>query len=234
MVEQDHRSTSAQTVDNKKCSVCKHDIPPTASLCSICRSYQQRWKNELQYYSGIAALLVLFLSASSWLIGRASAYFQRDDIRVISCNTLGAAVIANRGKAEVFISNLLLWMPGRKSDWEAPTLDINEGLPSGQFLKRQFPASRLQGPAFFVRGVDSVSFEKLISRAAKDDPCFELAFFESSDHSLRELKQMAGPTLNTFDVAGYLEYFGTHSDTAKYLSLSGTGVVRQDARAACK
>lgn len=234
MVEQHQRSAEAQTVDNRKCVVCKHDIPATASVCSICRSYQKRWKNQLQYYSGIAALLVLFLSASSWLVGRVSAYFQRDDLRVISCNTSGAAVIANRGRTEVFISNLLLWMPGRNSDWEAPTLDISEVLPPGQFLKRQFPPSRIQGSALFVRGVDSASFEKLISRAANDDPCLELVFYEGSDHTLRELKEMAGPTLNTFAVAGYLEYFGARSERATYLSLSGTGVVRQDARAACR
>ena len=79
----------------------------------------------------------------------------------------------------------------------------------------------------------ATDFEKLVARAANGDPCLELVFFVSPDPLLRELAQ-AGPTLNTFQVGGYLEYWGLKSDTLIDVSVTGTGVVHRDLREQCK
>lgn len=224
-----------QDLERKRCVACKQEIPAHASLCSICKSYQRQWKNHLQYGAGIATLFVLILTGSFWLFGRVRvAYFAREDVRLVSCSTLGSAVIVNKGDKEVFLSRVLLWMPGRTSGWIAPSLELDEKLPPGQFLRREFPPAKLKDLASFVRGVEPAQFEKLVTRAASDDACLELAFFSVSDTSLNDLRQMAGPTLNTFRVGGYLEYWGSEHDFATRVPIEGLGVLRQSSRAECK
>jgi hypothetical protein len=223
------------STDKTRCVVCKQEINSGAPLCPECKCYQSPWKNHLQYFAGVATLVVLTLAASSWVIGKVrAAYFYRNDVRVVECNTLGSAVIVNRGNGEVFLSHLLLWMPGRTSNWVAPEMKIDEKLSPGQFLSKGFPGSRIKGTAYFVRGLSSADFERLLARAANGDPCFEMAFFTDSDTDLRDIKIMAGPTLNTFNIAGYLEYWGSHSDSISRIQLTGTGMLRHDARAECK
>jgi hypothetical protein len=153
---------------------------------------------------------------------------------LISANTLGSAVAVNRGDGEVFVSHLLLWMPGRSSDWQTSELTFEERLPVGQFLRREFPRPRIRGLAENVRGLAAADFEKLLVRAADGDPCLDLFFFVASDPRLRELRQMAGPTLNTFQVGGYLEYWGLKHDAPVDVPVTGTGVVRRDAQQSCQ
>jgi predicted nucleic acid-binding Zn ribbon protein len=220
----------------QRCVVCKQDIPSGASLCSVCKSYQRSWKNHLQYVAGIATLAVLILSGVIWVGGKVRAtFFYHDDVRLISCNSLASAVVVNRGDREVFLSHLLLYMPGRSSSsWVAPRIDFQESLPPGRFLKRDFPAAKIQGSASFVRGLSATDFERLVNRAADGDACLELAFFESRDDFLIELKQMAGPTLNTFPIAGYLGYWGSRGDSQVRVPTTGMGVVRRDSRPECQ
>jgi hypothetical protein len=222
-------------VQTTRCVACKQEIPAGASLCSICKSYQRPWKNHLLYISGMAAMVALAVSAAVWLFGNARALlgFHHDDVRLVSANTLGSAVVANRGDLEVFVSHLLLFMPGRSADWQAPRLVFEERLPVGQFLRREFPKPRLEELAEFVRGRDTADFESLVHRAANGDQCLELTFLVAQDSFLRELNQMAGPTLNTFDVAGCLEYWPLDADTPVDLPIKGTGVVRRAMRQGC-
>lgn len=219
-----------------RCVACKQEIPAGASLCSVCKSYQRPWKNHLLYIGGIATMVALIVSAVFWLWGnhRVLLGLSRDDVRLISANTLGSAVVVNRGDREVFVSQLLLTMPGRSARWLAPMLVFEEKLPVGQFLRREFPKTKLQEPAEFVRGLGAQAFEELVKRAANGDPCFELTFLVAQDSLLRDLRQMAGLTLNTFEVGGYLEYWRVSGDTPVDLPIMGTGVVRRAPRQECR
>jgi hypothetical protein len=219
-----------------RCVACKQEIPAGASLCSVCKSYQRPWKNHLLYISGIAAMIALIVSATFWLWGngRVLLGLGRDDVRLITANTLSSAVIVNRGDREVFVSHLLLTMPGRSAGWLAPRLDFEERLPVGQFLRREFPRPKIEDNAEFVRGLNAEEFEKLITRAANGDPCLELVFFVASDSFLRELSQMAGPRLNTLKVGGYLEYWRLSGDAPVDLPVTGTGVLRRASRQGCQ
>jgi hypothetical protein len=182
-------------------------------------------------------MIALIISAVFWLVGngRVLLGFPRDDVRLIVANTPGSAVVANRGDREVFVSHLLLTMPGRSADWQARRLIFEERLPVGQFLRREFPKARLQEQAEFVRGLNAADFEKLVSRAANGDPCFETALFLDRDSLLRELNQMSRSTpLNTFEVGGYLEYWQLSGDAPVDLPIKGTGVVRRAFRQECR
>lgn len=142
--------------------------------------------------------------------------------------------MVNRGDGEVFVSHLLLTMPGRSSNWLAPRLTFEEKLSPGQFLRKEFPPPRIGGNAEFVRGVATVDFENLVARAASGDPCLELVFFVATDPQLHETRQMAGSTLNTFQMGGYLEYWGSRRDIPGDVPVTGTGVVRRDLRQSCQ
>jgi hypothetical protein len=69
---------------------------------------------------------------------------------------------------------------------------------------------------------------------ADRDPCFELNFFVAWDSLLRELSKMAGPSLNTFEVGGYLEYWRLDSDVPVDLPVKGTESVRRALRQGCQ
>lgn len=216
------------------CVACKHEIPPFASVCPICKSYQAKWKNHLQYIAGITTLVVLILSGSVWLVAKVQGiFFYREDVRLVKCNTRNSAVIVNKSDGEVFLSQLLLWMRGRTSNWVAPGMKINEKVGPGQFFTKKFENPRINEGAF-VRGQNQDDFEKLLVRAVHSDPCFEMVFFTESDSDLQDLRTIAGPTLNTFEVAGYLEYWSSRSDSIIRVPLSGTGAVQQNIQEQCK
>jgi hypothetical protein len=212
----------------KPCIACGQEIALNSSLCSVCESYQRSWKNHLQYIAGIATLTALTISAIFWLGERVrSTFFSREKVVLAACNNLATgALVANRGDREVFISHLTLWMTGRTSNWSAPVLQINEKVEPGQFLQHSFPPGKITEAGTFARGLSSEDFEKLIVRASNNDPCVEAEFFSLSDSMLKDLTSAAGPTLNTFPVGGYLEYWG-EGESPKRMRIDGIGVIRQ-------
>lgn len=182
----------------------------------------------MQYVAGIATLTALTVSALFWFVERVrTTFFSTEKVVVAACNTLDTgAIIVNRGDREVFVSHLTLWMTGRASNWIAPVLQINERLEPGQFIRRTFPPGKIVGAGTFIRGLSSDEFEKLIVRASNNDPCVEADFFVLSDSMLNDLTSSAGPTLNTFPVNGYVEYWGSGGKAVR-VSISGLGVIRE-------
>lgn len=221
--------------DTKLCASCKSKIPVAASLCSVCKSYQHRWKNHLQYVAGVTTLIALTVSACFWLYEKVrAAFFYRENVSVVACSTLlGPAVVVNRGDRDVFVSHLQLWMPGRTADWLAPDLEINQTLGPGQFLQKEFPKSRIDHGEI-LRGLSPDDFQSFVSKAANNDPCLELEFFAGFDTHYIDLVQAAGPTLNTFDVGGYLEYWGARQDLPARVTLQGRGVVLRSYAPGCR
>ena len=227
--------TSQNAREGRLCVACRSAIPEGAGICAVCKSYQRRWKNHLEYGARVATLIVLILSGGVWLFGRArEAFFYREDVRVVSANSLRSAVVENRGDGAVFVSHLILTMPERSADWEAKRLDFEEVVEAGRFVRRDFPSAKLQDRAEFLRGLDAAAFDDFIKRAANGDPCLELVFFDASDGFLREMRQMAGSTLNTFPVGGYLEYRGRSARAPIQIQIRGSGVVRRATRHGCR
>ena len=219
----------------KACVECKSQIRADASLCSVCKSHQRDWQNWLQYFAGVATLITLSVSASFWLYQKIrSTYFYRENVGVVACNTLlRTVVIANRGDRDVFVTRLQLWMPGRTSDWQSPYLEINQSVAPGQFLKAEFPKTKLENGEV-VRGLSQAEFDALVRKAANYDPCLELDFFAGDDTHVGDIVLMAGPTLNQFRVQGNLEYVGARQNIPVKIPLGGIGIVRRDLSPACK
>jgi hypothetical protein len=219
----------------KPCVACKCEIPADASLCSVCKSYQLAWKNWLQYVAGVVTLIVLTVSASFWLYEKVhAAFFSHENVSLVACSTmLRTAVVVNRGDRDVFVSHLQLWMARRTANWQAPELEINQTLAPGQFLEKEFPKSKIDSGEI-VRGLSSAGFENLVSRAANNDPCLELDFFAGFDTHYLDLAKAVGGTLNTFDVGGYLEYWGARKDAPVRVTLEGKGIVRRSNAPGCR
>jgi hypothetical protein len=59
----------APATQTTRCITCKQEILAGASLCSVCKSYQRPWKNHLLYFSGIAVMIALVVSAATWFWG---------------------------------------------------------------------------------------------------------------------------------------------------------------------
>jgi hypothetical protein len=117
-------------------------------------------------------------------------------------------------------------MSGRDKDWIAPRVVFDERIAAGNFAHKDFVKDPQKRPGLgLVRGASASDFEQDIVHAVSNDPCYDLAFFESSDSDLAEMIEMAGPTLNTFPVAGTLRYWSTNKDEPTDLVLSGVGVV---------
>lgn len=229
-----NRENAAQTT-KPACIACGTPITVGASICSVCKSYQRSWRNLLQYTAGITTLFVVSLSACVWSYQRTRMiFFYRDDIRVVACESLRSAVFVNRGDGDVFVTRLAMWMPGRTQDWVAPTLDVNQPLAPGQFLKKDFPPSKFQDAAYFIRGLGPPDFEKVLASAANNDPCLELDFFSEADTLYEDIRRMAGPTLNTFVVQGRFEYQDAKRDTAQQELFAGVGLVRRHSTPECR
>jgi hypothetical protein len=52
----------------KPCIYCGSSIPLSAKLCSVCKSYQSKLRNNLVYFAGIAGLISLLGSAFVYIV----------------------------------------------------------------------------------------------------------------------------------------------------------------------
>src|ERR1700693_5462790 len=91
-------NSSERAIQTRPCVACGQNIPASASLCSVCRSHQKSWKNHAQYFSGLAALFAVIFASITWLWATARPLvWYRDDVRLVSVNSLDSAVVRNRG-----------------------------------------------------------------------------------------------------------------------------------------
>jgi ribosomal protein L40E len=222
----------------KACNACGAKIPYGADVCSVCKTYQRRWKARLQFSSSITALVVASISLAAWTLGQLptlrAKLFPRTKIAVVSCNSLEGGVVANLGDETVFLSHIILFNTESK-EWVAQRFPINQSLAPNSFLKVSSPwAEGFTGT--FARGVSTQQLPALVNKAAGPDPsCVRMALFAQNDPMYREeLAKAGGPTLTTLPAAGYLEYFSVRSPQQPFhLPVAAVGVLMTSSRAEC-
>ncbi|MBN8982772.1 MAG: hypothetical protein J0I29_16085 [Rhizobiales bacterium] len=215
------------TLSKNVCIACGQRISLSATVCPTCKSYQANWRNWLQYLSGIVALIAISVTALSWAWTNLRAtFFYKDDVRLISLNSITSAVVANFGDGEIFISHIILTMPGR-SRWTTPRLVFEERVSPGQFARKEFRTEFDKEKNEIIRGYSDANFDLLVEKAMSNS-CYNLVFFSENDATFSEIQQMAGSTLNTFQVGGYLQYWSTIDRKAKKLPIAGKGIVRKN------
>jgi hypothetical protein len=219
----------------KNCKACGSPISQNATLCPVCKTYQQRWKAAVQFGSSSTAFIAAAVSLILWAISQLPTVrvlvWPREDVRVVAANSLSGGVVVNRGDHEVFVSHILLFMTNR-STWEAQRFPIDESLPPGKFLRVAKPKTDFD-PGFFVRGVKAANFEKFMENVLSDSTCFQIAFSALDDPLYRETAHAAGPTLNTLSADGYIEYRTVASPSVSRTRVPAIATIRARSTPEC-
>lgn len=230
--------SESQAEPKSACKACGTPMPRGAPLCPTCKSFQSRWKRQLQFYASTVALFIASASLLAWLGSTLPNLrrnlMPRDHLRVVSCNSADSIVVFNDGDRDLFVSHVLLYMSGRDSNWRAPRFSVQAVVPSGQFHRHELPHPRDIPNGEFVRGVQEPQWQQLLSRAVENSQCFNLYFFAQDDTFYKELSQMAGPHLNTFPVGAYVEYLAPGSSTPNRAEFPAVGVVQRDLSSTCQ
>lgn len=91
-----------------KCIACREEIPDRAKICSKCQSYQRAWKNHLKFFGALAGLVVLLLSASTYITTEVSQWLKEetwtDKIEVLDFSITNESSLLNSGDGDIFIS----------------------------------------------------------------------------------------------------------------------------------
>ena len=93
----------AQADPQKRCRACASQIDQCAQLCPDCKTYQGRVTGTFQFLSGSTALLVAVASLALWTPRIRVMILPREDVRLISLNSLHGGVVVNLGDPEIFI-----------------------------------------------------------------------------------------------------------------------------------
>jgi predicted nucleic acid-binding Zn ribbon protein len=99
----------------KACIYCGSEIPALATICSVCKYHQRRWRNNLIFVGGLGRLLTLIISALTFTVDRATQTYTnlvwKDRINVIDLRWIDRSphiVLANNGDGPIFVSDVLL------------------------------------------------------------------------------------------------------------------------------
>lgn len=223
---------------DKICNTCGATIPVAAKLCSVCKTYQLRWKSQLQFVSSILALILASVSLLAWIAGQIptlrTTFLPRTHIVVLGCNSLEGGLFANLGDETVFLSHVILFNT-ESQQWVAQRFPINQQLAPNSFLRVPSPwGDGLNGT--FARGIRTDALSILIHKAAAGaTPCVRMAFFARNDQMYEEeLAKAGGSTLNTLPAAGYLEYFSLRSPEKRLqLRIDAIGVIMTSSKPEC-
>jgi len=218
--------SSASPADGRPlCVACRSPIGPGASLCPVCRSYQCAWKNQLQYLGGIVALLAAIVAVVVWAVSNAPAarraVWPRTSVHLIAAhselwlddaNARSLVVIANDGDTEVFVSHVRFEMT-LQSTPVSKDIAVMELVAPGRFLRSaEVPsnAPRPPKPPLLLpfRGIADNEWLDSLRRAVADRNrvCFQSSYYYKHGKAFRELQDVAGPALRTFDGRGYVTY----------------------------
>jgi hypothetical protein len=191
----------------KPCLECGSPIADTARVCPVCKSFQQRWKSGFQFYSSNIALLTAIVSVLLWTGAQTpkwwTGFFPKTSVITTACNSADGAVLYNAGDVPVFISHVMLFSKGH--EWSGQGQPVDNILEPGKFLKVSSPAKTFDG--LWVRRASPDQLAKLINSATALSDCAHIIIFAKNDPLFREVSENAGPTLNTLEAGGYIEYF---------------------------
>src|SRR5438105_2086399 len=117
------------------CKVCGTPMPLGASLCPTCKFFQNPLKRRFQFYASIVTLLVASAAFLAWFVTTVPTLrrtlMPRHHLSVASANSSDSIIVFNDGDRDLFVSYVVMSMSGRTSNWIAPFLPIQAGVPSG-------------------------------------------------------------------------------------------------------
>lgn len=220
----------------KNCKECGSPIPQSAKLCSVCKTYQQRWRAFIHFLSSSTPLWVAAASLFLWAITQLPTVRilirPREDVQVIAANLQRGAVIVNRGDYEVFVAHIMLYMTGRTSNWVAEEIPVFMSVAPGKFLHVAAAKDDFK-PGFWVRSVKDAIWEKFVDQAFSDKQCFQILLFAVDDPAFQAVVASA-PTINRLAAGGYIEYRTLTALTYTRKPVHATGVIQARSTPDCE
>jgi hypothetical protein len=226
--------SKVQDEPKSPCKACGTPMPLGASLCPTCKTYQHPLKRGLQFYGGMATLIVLSGSLLTWLYTTVPNLIPRRHLSVVASNSNDTIIVFNDGTRDIFVSHAFMQMRTPNSNWKAYMPPIRTVVPPGQYHEHKLKPPPDMPHAGFVRGMPEPQWLQLLSRAVDNSQCFTLFFLAQDDAYYKMIAYMAGPSLNTFPVYAYVEYLLPGSSTPYKVEFPAIGIVRQDLSSPCQ
>jgi hypothetical protein len=109
--------------ETKPCISCGAALNRSARVCTVCKEYQEGWRNEFKYWAGVAGLLTLVGSGItfSWSAIKAGKDYQFPPAPVVAeMNTFGNLSVLNVSGQTLWLRNLAVKSsnPGSDLHWE--------------------------------------------------------------------------------------------------------------------
>jgi hypothetical protein len=133
---------SAETDATMLCAACRSRIPAGASICSVCKSYQNRWRRwattSLTYAGGIA----IILSGATFAYSQGQEILRRwmwhDEVAVAYFNSGDQSMFINTGDGDVYLKSVEFAWYGHDDAYRINALaKRGEGTPVPAFLTMQ-------------------------------------------------------------------------------------------------
>ena len=236
----------------KPCLYCGSEIAIGATVCSVCKNYQSKWRNGVVFAGGAVGLITLLVSGLAFTVDRLSLAYKnliwQDRINVLRLVKAGGYLelaVANIGDGPIFISEIVITSQhGERS--LTPILKMvnpNDILPetigyarSGTFLLNEtgIPPPEL---------LSIVNKQSLNS--TDDDPrgtfgsavCIIRMYLIENGSELTVLKQAheaASKKIVSEAATGRVGYFSTHSKKRIEEEVALTGVFQRLDQTECK
>jgi hypothetical protein len=187
-----------------------------ATICPICKSWQSRWKNYLVFLGGSAGVLVLIVTAATYIASTAYvAISEKDDAEVLQLQYPGYQVFANSGTVPVLLSHLELYWRGGST-----TIALGQQLAPQQMYYKTDDLGKLKAAYPSATLVANVSGDgtALLSQASPFpymNKCYSMVFFSTRAPEMLELQTFFSPgnvKLATAKLgAAYLFYYATNN-----------------------
>lgn len=188
------------------CKYCKEPIAYSATVCSHCSKYQVVWRNELIYYSSVAALVLLALSGSAFIINQSYNLINRfakgDDVRVAAYLLYEEGVIQNVGYRPLNILRVSINIPKLNEYYSS---DIYKTVEPGELIRFDTTAKQ--------RHLEMLPLSKIDIQDIKEDSrIVPVAAAQADPHYIlrkqKEEEAMSGDHIQTYPCQGSVVFTG--------------------------
>jgi hypothetical protein len=223
-----------------QCIACREQLAAGAAICSKCREYQSRWRNELKYWAAMAGIIALAGSAvivATGYLKSAKNYIWPADIVVLDYDTFGDLSMVNPTSQNVLVKYLYVrsGIPDHPFQWDV-RWDINSVIEPKRPLKIRLPtlaAEQFRGESKSIFGNSQGKYaqglnktdEKAVLQYERNDK-YVPAFLSSQGVEYRQVKDDIGPQITSFPCKAQLNYVFLDNQTERTMEISCIAVVK--------
>jgi hypothetical protein len=234
---------SAASKPTKNCIACGSEMQLDAYLCPTCKEYQGKWRNELKYWAGIAALISLVgggLAVCFGFLKLTRDYYLPAAMIAIDFDVFGSISLVNPSAQHALIKDFYIQseIPGTKFQYSL-RWDINKSIdPNTTFAtdlvrlsKQQFKDEAkgrfgaYQGS--YARSLDGTVVQQVLHHDEITLQKYLPTFLKREGAEYRQASQYFGAALSTFPCAAQLNYRLLESQSEQTIIIPCVGVIKE-------